>query len=132
MKILRCPTKLSLSAFIDHELSQKEYKKIAKHLTGCESCSKEVTSLKELTSQLQSLAVDFYDKPVIIPKGKKLYHTKRKPAIALCVFIIITLSVSFYYEVLQPRYQLEKMQPYISEHLLGERLHVSSYGLFGN
>lgn len=132
MKLLRCPAKIDLSAFSDGELSERVTKEVEGHLAHCPSCADEVKSLTQLKQTIQTLTFEEYHGQVSLPTKVTGSGFGWKQALAICTVVVFLLGTSLYYEFFDSRTQLASVEELLVEHALGEQLHVSSYGLFGN
>lgn len=129
-----CPTKVTLSAFVDSELSSKEQEAIRQHLTCCVNCCQIVEEMERLVRQLQSIPKERYGGTIIIPQQKNTYHQKWRiwQAVAAVGIIAIIISYVSYIQIFHDPIQAELVETYVVEHTMGQVLHVQSFGLYGN
>ncbi len=96
-----CPQRISVSRFIDHELTEQERASLNEHFGTCADCRRELAELNRLRSSLACLAADVAAKAKVLKTisrdGRVNRFTRQKLAVpfpvAAAVLLLLGISV---------------------------------------
>lgn len=129
----KCPKGVTLSAFVDSELPEREQGAIRQHLVYCSDCRQAVDEMEALVVKLQSIPKVSYEVKIDLSRQT---HQPRKRAswqVAAAVAAIVAVAgYAAYTHIASGLTQERLIETYMAEHTMGQILHVQSFGLYGN